>query len=160
MLIQIKDFPNYYVSDKGDVYSVKTQVFLVGGLTYSGYKIVTLRKNSKNYTKMVHRLVAQHFISNPQNKKQVNHKNGIKSDNRVENLEWVTPEENMWHAFNILKIKKRKSRPILQIKDKQIIAEYKGIVEAAKINNLSKGNICMCCCGKRNKTGGYQWAYK
>ena len=160
MLIQIKDFPNYYVSDKGGVYSAKTREFLVGGLTHGGYKLVTLRKNSKNYTRMVHRLVAQHFIANPQNKEQVNHKNGIKTDNRIENLEWTTPQENMWHAHNILKIKTRKPRPVLQIKNKQIIAEYKGVVEAAKMNNLSKGNICLCCRGKRNQTGGYQWAYK
>lgn len=63
-----------------------------------GYINVGLRKDNKNYNFSVHRLVAIMFIPNPEDKKEVNHINGIKDDNRVENLEWMTPSENVRHA--------------------------------------------------------------
>lgn len=63
-----------------------------------GYLGVVLCKNGKTKLIAVHRLVAMHFIPNPENKPQVNHKNGVKNDNAAENLEWVTQSENMKHA--------------------------------------------------------------
>jgi len=65
-----------------------------------GYKQICLRKNGDSKYVMVHRLVATAFIPNPYNKKTVNHKNGIKSDNKIENLEWMTLSENIQHAFD------------------------------------------------------------
>lgn len=69
-------------------------------LKKTGYQQVELFKNRKPKVCLVHRLVAITFIPNPENKKEVNHINGIKDDNRVENLEWVTPSENVRHSYN------------------------------------------------------------
>ena len=66
---------------------------------YKGYMRVSINKNNKRFTTGAHRLLALHFIPNPQNKPQVNHINGIKDDNRIENLEWCTNQENQIHAI-------------------------------------------------------------
>lgn len=87
----------YAVTESGKIWSHKSQRFLKGGRT-DWYLHVCL--NGKGYT--IHRLVALTYIPNPENKPHINHKNGIKDDNRIENLEWCTPKENIWHKINIL----------------------------------------------------------
>jgi len=77
-----------------------------------GYYIVDLRKNGKRETFLVHRLVAREFIPNTENKKQINHKNGIKTDNSVENLEWSTSKENMQHAIKAGLLKCKSGRKV------------------------------------------------
>lgn len=92
----------YSVSNQGRVRNNITGIVLKPSQLRKGYEKVKLHINgSREWTIAVHRLVAKNFIPNPENKPEVNHKNGIHNDNRVENLEWVTGEENRDHAKQI-----------------------------------------------------------
>lgn len=100
----------YQVSNMGNVKSLarkykngitnKQDIVLKQSTNPKGYKSVYLCKDSKVYAKNVHRLVCVNFLDNPENKSDVNHKNGIKSDNSLINLEWVTRSENIKHAYD------------------------------------------------------------
>lgn len=92
----ITKFEEYQISNLGNVKSLKFgKERYLKAIKRSGYLRVEL--NSKAFS--IHRLVAQEFINNPENKEQINHINGIKHDNRLENLEWCTQSENIKHAI-------------------------------------------------------------
>lgn len=98
-IVPLKDFPNYGITRDGRVYSYITNRFLKTPCNKAGYSEVNLYLQRVPHLKTIHRLVAETFLPNPFNKREVNHKNGIKTDNRIENLEWVTPSENIRHAL-------------------------------------------------------------
>ena len=94
--VRINDFPNYVIHPCGTILSIyknKTKE-LKPHKTKNGYMRIGLPKNGKSKKFLVHRLLALHFIPNPENKKCVDHINGIKYDNRLENLRWLTNKEN------------------------------------------------------------------
>jgi len=126
----------------------------------TGYCQVNLVKNKKITTKSVHRIVADAFIPNIDNKPDINHINGNKKDNSTNNLEWCTQSENSLHAHRI-GIKTNKCKTILQYdKEGNFIAEYKGSRSAAKSTNTHQTNIVQCCKGKVKTVGGFIFKYK
>jgi len=100
--MEIVGYSNYLIYPDGKVSSKRfPDRYLKQGTRRGGYKYVTLCKDEKPKKYLVHRLVAEHYIPNPENKPLINHKNGIKTDNRIENLEWCTSSENNRHAHQM-----------------------------------------------------------
>ena len=102
-MVKIENYENYYVSKNVGVFrKLKNDKYkkLKPMLDSHGYSYVQLCKNGKKKNHKLHRLMAQYFIENPENKPEVNHKNGIKSDWQCENLEWVTKKENIQHSYD------------------------------------------------------------
>lgn len=151
---------NYSVNEEGKVKNDITDKEL-SPRVQQGYKHVTIYINKKPKSCRVHRLVATAFIPNIENKPYVNHLNGIRSDNRMENLEWVTPSENTQHAVDIGLFKPTREKQVVQYSlngDK--IAIYRSISEAARKTNSSVEKIVNCCQFTRKTHNEYQWRYK
>jgi hypothetical protein len=101
---QCKGYPLYAVGPLGQVFNLKTGKHLKIGLDRDGYPRVAIYNENGSKTIRVHRLVAEAFIPNPDNKPVVNHKDGIKTNNKTYNLEWTTQKENYRHATGFLKV--------------------------------------------------------
>lgn len=136
----------YQVSDHGQVRNVKSGRILKPGLAYNGYYMVRLSRDGYAWTCRVNRLVAQAFLPNPANLPQVNHKNGIKTDNRADNLEWCTNGHNQAHRHRTLGQPAGNCKPIRCI---ETGAVYPSMTAAAQALGLHLGCLSLVCAGKR-----------
>jgi hypothetical protein len=156
---EIPDYQGYYANEYGEIFSKKYGEFyqLKLRLSITGYKIVHLRKTQCQ----VHRLVAMAWILNTDKTKNIiNHKDGNKINNNVENLEWVTVKENNDHSRNVLN-NKGYARSIIQATlDGKYIAKFPSIIEAERKTGIDSKSICKVCQNKRRHAGNYLWRYE
>lgn len=147
----------YQVSNLGRVRNANGRLMKGSIHNKSQYKYVVLRVNNKRYNKHIHRLVADAFIPNTHNSPCVNHIDGNKTNNVVENLEWCTYKENTAHAIKNGLITRKK---ILCV-DNGII--YNSVREAADILKICDKNgihnITSCCNGRQKTAYGMRWKY-
>lgn len=153
----------YQVSNYGQVKSLKfgKEKILKQCKLKDGYLYVRLCQNGKGKTYKVHRLVVKCFLEAIEGKDIVNHKNEIKTDNRVENLEWVSSKENANYGTRNERISERHKKPILQFtKDMVFVREFDSATIASTELNINLGHINSVCNFKRKTCGGYIWRYK
>jgi len=128
---------------------------------FTGYYIVGLRvnKDDKNCSYLVHRLVAKTFLDNPYNKSEVNHIDGVKTNNNLSNLEWVTREENIQHAFDIgLKTSVGENNGRHLLKEHQVIEAYMEVYRGSTIASAArKYNVSESCI--RDIVKGRNWVF-
>lgn len=157
---QIPTFPNYEIDEHGIVRNKKTKKILKQHVDKDGYYRVMLVGN-KPVNKPVHRLVAEVFIPNPNNKPCVNHKDECKLNNSVENLEWVTVAENNSYGTRTLRSSLTQGKTVYQYNlQNELISVYSSVSRAAKHLNVSAGNINSCCNNKAKTAYGFRWSYK
>jgi len=135
-----KDIENYegsyQVSNLGRIKSFmkKEPQILKEATSIEGYKFITLTKNLKHKSLGIHRLIAIHFIPNPNSKPEINHINCNPSDNRIENLEWCTPKENKQHSVRMGRVPNGVTHYLSKLNEEQVV-EIRGL--------YANGNITM-----------------
>lgn len=121
----ITGWENYYISNLGRIKSLKWDKkgrIRKSSISNCGYLMIILRDKPRFKNVLIHRIVAQEFTPNPENKRCVNHINGDKNDNRASNLEWVTHKENVKHAVdNGLNIFKGEDNPNAILKKREVL---------------------------------------
>lgn len=129
---EIKNFPNYQVSNLGNIKNLKGKL-LSKYVSKKGYVVVCLYKNNKGTTKTVHRLIAQAFIPNPENKPYINHIDSNRANNDIKNLEWCTQSENLKHGYKYGKVRPpRNDRKIIMMDmNENYITTFDSIKKAA-----------------------------
>lgn len=164
----------YFISDDGKLYSIRSGKFLKPAHDRYGYLYYVISINGKRMTLKAHRLVAKAFIPNPENKPTVNHRNGIRHDNRIANLEWATEKEQAhdpltranflqvvadtdYRAMGAVRNFGRKKTAVY--KDGELLGIYDSLKMAANAHHTNCAKASECANGNRKMTGGVQFCY-
>jgi hypothetical protein len=159
---KIKDFPGYTITDDGKVISYKFKEPRVMKTWYqkSGYENIKLCKDNVTYHFLIHRLVAEAFIPNPNNLPEVNHKDKNRRNNRAENLEWSNRVDNLYDSYSTMS-STRNFRECVLIKESNnvIIKSFQSVKAAAQYANEKFG--CSISGMRKNyKSRGYRLEFK
>lgn len=156
-------YPGYLISKYGVVWSNRSNQVRKTSIDKYGYEYVTISDNgTKKF--MIHRLVAEYFIPKVEGKNCVNHIDGNKLNNSLENLEWCTVKENNIHAYKVLGKQANggvKPTKVISIDLKtNEVKEYNSQREASRITGVDQSRIYLCCNNKAKTAGGFVWKYK
>lgn len=147
----MKDIPGYEgeygITSCGKVWSYKTNKFLSQYANHKGYMNVKLSKNGVHTEYKVHRLVAEAYIPNPNKYETVDHIDNCKTHNWVNNLQWMSRENNT---------KKAKNKQVLCV---ELNKTFNSLSDAARELSIDKSNLSKACSGKQKTCGGYHWRY-
>ena len=155
----------YQVSNLGNVKSLNyrhtgKERILKPGNNGLGYLQVNLCKNRKTRHFTIHRLVAKAFLENPDNKSDVNHKDEDKTNNCVDNLEWMTRKDNINYGTHNERMAKSRSKSVLQFtKNGKFVKEWPSVIQIERDLGFSSGNISQCCNGKYKSAYEYIWKF-
>lgn len=155
----IKGYEGLYgITSCGKVWSYRNECFLKPWVSRSGYLLVNLFKDRERKFYLIHRLVAEAYLPNPENLPQINHRDENKENNCLQNLEWCDCEYNSNYGLRNEKISNSHKKPILQYDlDGNFIREWSSATDALK---ELKGHICECLKGKQKTACNYIWKYK
>ena len=153
----IQGHPNYLITEDGRVFTAKGRE-LRPTPNHNGYLTVNLRTDGKQHLRRVHRLVALAYVPNKEGKPDVNHIDGNKRNNHKTNLEWVTNEENHWHAA---KMGLLHTTPVDMLdKDGNLVRSFPSLKSAEEYVGAKRPNgtgICACLRGAKQTAYGYRW---
>tara|TARA_X000000368_G_scaffold301537_1_gene240252 strand:+ start:4143 stop:5426 length:1284 start_codon:yes stop_codon:yes gene_type:complete len=162
----ITDYPEYEISNMGRIkYPIRKgnkpyiKRITYGGNTGDGYRSFRLKHNNKKFYTVIHRLVAKEFLPNPNNYKIVNHIDGIKKNNNVNNLEWCSRSYNTQHGYDNNLISGKREIYQLDVNN-NIIKKWSTIKDAYISLKLSRTAINKVLSGRNKTSGGYYWCYK
>lgn len=155
---KVKDYTNYEISNTGKIRNIKLNKELKLS-SNTGYFYIYLSENNKRKKGYIHRLVANAFLEKTNNKLVVNHKDGNKGNNNVENLEWITQGENVQHAFDNNLLVHFKLGVKQYTTEDEFVKEYPSIEDASLKTSINNCSISLVCKGKRKTAGGFKWKY-
>ena len=178
MALPVLNYPDYLVYEDGKIWSNKTNKFLKPAYTKQGYASVELFNQDGSKRLLVHRLVANAYIPNPNDLPQINHKDENPKNNNATNLEWCTAEYNMnygngaktrhskidytkpCYRENAIKNGKKASKPVMMLDDaRNCIAIFESTEEASRQTGIHKTNITRSANSDHLRAGGYKWEH-
>ena len=146
----------YAITRDGNVWSYKSNKFLKYSNNGKGYYQISLCKDGKGKNYLIHRLVAEAYIPNPEGLPQVNHKDENPQNNCVSNLEWCDAKYNANYGTRTERSNKKRSKPVYCI---ELDKTFYGARQAARELGLDNSSIIKCCKGRYKTHGGFHWKY-
>lgn len=155
----IQDFPNYSIFKDGTVINNISGKRLKPSADRNGYMYVNLYKNKRLFRFLIHRLVALHFINNPQQLEYVNHKDENKSNNSADNLEWCTASYNVNYGTRNIRMAQTRGHSIKAFKNGIFVGSFYSERKCARELNIDRAGVNMAVRGLQKTAGGYTFEY-